>query len=160
MPTAICFTLPHPALLNHTLFLLHPLRRFLLFNSSTLSFRRVATILLPPVRTPPEEWRNEEVVVVLVKKFGLCWRTSFPPALTCASQVSLRIPSSTTTTTNELLSTIYNIPYLNYGSSKCGFFIFSQSILATSSAAAMSVGCHPSSHSIQQDKRYQLSVKV
>ena len=58
----------------------------------------------------PQEWWNEdhlaqeEVVVVLVDKFGLCWCGDFPPAFTCSSQVSLRIPSSTTMTMNRILS--------------------------------------------------------
>jgi hypothetical protein len=38
---------------------------------------------------------------VLVDKFGLCWCIDLPPVLTCASQVLLRIPSFTTTTTNS-----------------------------------------------------------
>ena len=105
------------------------------------SFRKVATILLSPIRTPaPKEW---QVLVVFVDKFGLCWRGDFPPALTCASQVSWRIPSSTTTTTtNGLLSTISHISTTDLPSA--AFLSFS-----TSSGTATSVGCHSSSHSIQ-----------
>ena len=86
--------------------------------------------LLPPIWTSEQEWQNkghlaeEEVVVVLVNKFGLCWCGDFPSAFTCSSQVLLRILSSMMTMTNRLLSIIF-IPYLNYGSSTCGFFIFS-----------------------------------
>jgi hypothetical protein len=93
---------------------------------------------------------------VLVDKFGLCWRCDLPPALTCASQVLLKIPSSTTTTT------INYIPYVNYGSSNCGFPSFPCS-LTTTSGTATSVGCHSSSHSIQitinQKTRRVLSTK-
>jgi hypothetical protein len=38
MSTTICFTLPHPALQKDTLFLLRPLRRIPLFNSSPRLF--------------------------------------------------------------------------------------------------------------------------
>jgi hypothetical protein len=158
MSRTICFMLHNDTLLLYAASF---------YSTGHTSLWRVVTILLPPIRTPApdQEWRNaghlakEEVVVVLVDKIGLCWRGDFPPTLTCASQVSLIIPFSTTMTTNRLLS----YPISQLWIFQVRFSIFAYLVPATSSGTGTSVGCHSSSHSIQitihQKTRRTLSTK-
>ena len=86
---------------------------------------------------------------MFLDKFGLCWHGDL---------LLLRIPSSTTTTTNGLLSTISYIST----TSKCGFSIFSYLIL-TILLPLLALQCHSSSHPIQitiyQKTRRTLSTK-
>jgi hypothetical protein len=108
MSTTICLTLPLCITTLSCSFVLYAAS----FNSTGHSVfskscnNSVATNTNTSTRTNEDHLAEEEVIVLLVDKFGLCWRGDFPPALTCASQVSLRIPFSMTTTTNRLPSTI------------------------------------------------------
>jgi hypothetical protein len=65
--------------------------------------------------TTEDHLAKEEVVVVLVDTFGLCWRIDL-------CQSGLEDPFFHDNDDDERAPVN---PYLNYGSSKCGFFIFS-----------------------------------
>ena len=96
---------------------------------------------------------------MLVDKFSLCWHGDIPPA--CASQVSLRIPSCTTTT-NGLLSTVSHISttdlpsaaYLSFPS----WFLQSYCLRWHCDVCWMS-SLSKSPSTKKRDERYQLSIK-
>ena len=130
LSTTIYFTLPHPALHNDTL--CH-LSCFLLFNLSPCLLQQFCYHQYEHSTRRQNKNDETKTIVVLLNKFGLCWHGDLPPILTtCASQVLLRIPSSTTTNGSCQRYTISHISTMDLPSAAFSSFPswFSQSPLS------------------------------
>ena len=121
--TTICFTLPHAALHNDAL--APPSSTpYLFIQFVTPSFRRVATITTNTNTSTRRQDENDEkrpssrreVVVVILDKFGLCWRGDL---LGLVEDPFLHDDDE------DERAPVNHIPYLNYGSVKCSFSILS-----------------------------------